>query len=87
MGSAFWVLQIQLDALLVAVEHGEKPRTRAQQMAGSVARYGLNLDDLGPHIGQHHAASGAHDHVGELHHTQTFEGQFPVNGGHGSVQR
>ena len=53
----------------------EKARARAQQMPGAVAIDGLDLDDLGPQVGQHHAAGGAHDHVGELHEAQAFKWQ------------
>ena len=71
----FWVAQIQRNAFLVAVEHGEEARTRAEQVAGAVALHGLDLDDLGPQIRQHHAACGAHDHVGEFNDPKARQGQ------------
>ena len=37
--------------------------------------YGLDLDDLGTQVGQHQAAAGAHDHMGEFHHAHTGIGQ------------
>ena len=69
------VVQINRNAFLVAVEHREKTGTGAQQMARAVAVNRLDLDHLGAHVGQHHAASGAHDHVGEFDHAQAGQGQ------------
>jgi hypothetical protein len=71
----FWLVQVDGDAFLVAVEHGEKAGARAQQMPGAVAFHRLDLDHLGPHVGQHHTAGRAHHHVGEFDHTQAGEGQ------------
>jgi hypothetical protein len=56
-------------------------------MACAVALDGLNLDDFGPHVGQHHAASGAHDHVGEFNNAQAFEREFYGSGDHAQTQR
>ena len=36
---------------------------------------GLDLDHLGAQIGQHHAAGGAHDHMGEFDHADACIGQ------------
>jgi len=72
--------QVDGDALLVAVEHREKTRPRPQQVARAVALHGLDLDDLGPQVGQYHAAGGTHDHVGELHHAQAFKRQAGCSG-------
>jgi hypothetical protein len=80
-------LQVELDALFVAVEHGEKPRARTQQMTGAITLDGFDLDDLGAHIGQHHAAGGAHDHVGELDDAQAFERELPCRFAHAHTQR
>ena len=66
--SAVRMLQVELNAFLVAVEHGKEPCPCPQQVAGTVALDGLHLDDLGPQVRQHHAAGGAHHHVGELHY-------------------
>ena len=52
-----------------------KTRARAQQVAGAVALQRLHFDDLGPQIGQHHAAGRAHDHVGEFDHAQACQWQ------------
>ena len=51
-------------------------------MPCAVALDWLDLDDLGPHVGQHHAASRAHDHVGELDDAQAFEREFFVRIAH-----
>jgi len=73
------LVQVDADAFLVAVEHGEKPRARTQQMARAVAVYGLDLDHLSAQISQHHAAGGTHDHVGELNHPQATQGLGQAN--------
>ena len=76
---AFGGLQIQRQAFLVAVEQREKARARAQQLARGIAvaavAHGLDLDDFGAQVGQHQAAAGAHDHMGELHHADAAIGQ------------
>jgi hypothetical protein len=69
-GDARRCVQINAHAFLVAIEHREKARTGAQQAARAVACYGLDLDDFGAHVGQHHAAGRAHDHVGEFNDAQ-----------------
>jgi hypothetical protein len=67
---AVGVLQVDADALLVAVEHREEAGAGAQQPARGLAADRLDLDHLGAQVGQHHAAGRAHHHVGELHHPQ-----------------
>jgi hypothetical protein len=63
---ALGLLQVERDALLVAVEGREEARARAEQAARVVALDGLDLDDLGAEVGQQQAAGRTHDHVGEL---------------------
>ena len=59
-------VQVQRNAFFVAVKQGVKARAYAQQFARAVACQGFDLDDIGTHIAQHHAAGGAHHHVREL---------------------
>ena len=59
-------VQVQRNAFFVAVKQGVKARAHAQQFARAVACQGFDLDDIGAHIAQHHAAGGAHHHVREL---------------------
>ena len=77
---ALGLVQVNGNALLVAVEHRKETGTGAQQMAGAVALDRLHLDHLGPQVGQHHAAGRPHHHVGELHHAQPGERQGGVAG-------
>ena len=56
-------------------------------MPRAVTLDGLDLDDFGPHVGQHHAAGGAHDHVGELDDAQAFEWELASRFGHAPIQR
>src|SRR5450830_538866 len=55
---AFGVLQVELDAFLVAIEHWKESCPSTQKMACAVPLNWLNFDDLGPEVGQHHATSG-----------------------------
>ena len=67
---------IELDAVLVAVERGEQPGSGPGQVAGLVAgSAGFDLDDLGAEVGEDHPAAGAHDHMGELDDADVFERQ------------
>ena len=59
----------------VGIWHGTQPDAQARQVAGFVATGWLNFDDLGPQIGQDHAAGGAHHHVGEFEHANAVQGQ------------
>jgi hypothetical protein len=65
----------------------EEARAGTEQMPCAVALDGLDFDDLGPHVGQHHAAAGAHDHVGELDDAQAFERELACRFGHAQIQR
>ena len=56
-------------------------------MPRAVTLNGFDLDDFSPHVGQHHAAGGAHDHVGELDDAQAFEREFSGRGVHVQTQR
>ncbi len=68
-GSApFLRRDVEDDAFLVAVERAKEPDAKPWQIAGLVAAGRLDLDDLGPQIGQDHAACRPHDHVRELDH-------------------
>ena len=67
---------IELDAVLVAVERGEQPGSGPGQVPGLVAGpAGFDLDDLGAEVGQDHPAARAHDHMRELDDTDAFERQ------------
>ena len=67
------LLQVDADALLVAVEHRKKACARAEQPSRALALDRLDLDDLGAHVGQHHRAGRAHHHVRELDDAQALE--------------
>jgi hypothetical protein len=58
----------------------KKSGARANQLAGAVAftamAHGLDLDDFSAHIGQDHAASGPHHHVGKFDHANTLVWQW-----------
>ena len=73
---AFRGLQVQRQAFFVAVEHREKARARADELARGITLAAvanrLDLDDFGAQIGQHHTAGRAHHHVRELDHAQAF---------------
>ena len=60
-------------AALVAIKHRKKARTRAHQLSGVIALKGFNFDDISPKVGQDHAASWAHHHVGELDDPDAFK--------------
>ena len=60
------VLEVQAEALLVAVVHGEVAGARAEQRARGIATDRLDLDDLGAELDQDGAHGGPHHHVREL---------------------
>src|SRR5699024_8671333 len=67
---------VELDAVLVAVERGEQAGSRTGQVAGLVAGPArFDLDHLGAEVGQDHPAAGPHDHVGELDDADAVERQ------------
>ena len=55
-GSAFGMMQVGREALLVAVEHREEAGARAEQPPRAFAVDRLDLDDLGAHVREDHAA-------------------------------
>src|SRR5690606_39005823 len=64
-----WVLHVDDDALLVAVEVRVVAHPEAEQVARRIAlRRGLDADDLGPEVRQHHAGGGPEHRLGELEH-------------------
>ena len=73
--AALWAFEVHRHALLVAVEQRVKTGAAAQQLAGAVARQGLDLDDICTQVAQRHAASGPHDHVGEFDDADAREGE------------
>ena len=73
------------DALLVAVEHREEAGARAEQPARAVAVDRLDLDHFGAHVGEHHAARRAHDHVRELDDAQAGRGAAARTSSSGSL--
>ena len=68
-------VQVNRQALFVAVEQRIKPGAAAQQAAGTVTGEWLDLDDLGAQIAQRHAAGRAHDHVGEFNDADAGQGK------------
>ena len=72
-GRAVGMMQVGRDALLVAVEHREEAGAGAEQPPRALAVDRLDLDDLGAHVREDHAARRAHDHVRELDDAQAGE--------------
>ena len=72
--------QVQHDAAFVAVHDGEEAGAGGLEPAGIVAGGfavlggGFDLDDVGAEVGEHEAAGGAHDHVGEFDDAESGEG-------------
>ena len=72
------VLEIERDASLAAIDSYEVGRVRARERrpppAGLIAGAGLlDLDHLGPQIGQHHRAVRARQHARQIEHAQARE--------------
>jgi hypothetical protein len=59
-------LDVEHDALFVAVERTEEADAETRQLARLVASRRLDLDDLGAEVGQDHPAGRAHHHVREF---------------------
>ena len=72
---AFGGVDVEDDALLVAVERAEEADAEARQLARLVAAGRLDLDHLGAEVGEDHPAGRAHDHVRELDDADAVEGQ------------
>ena len=70
---SFGVFQIDREAAFVPVEirEGRPPHRLAPEIAGGR----LDLDHLGPHVGQEHGTGGAGDDLGEVGDLDSFEGQ------------
>jgi len=71
--SALGRVEVDGDALLVAVEGTEEPRPRPEQPACAVTTGGLDLDHFGTQVAKDHAAGGAHDHVRNLDDTNAVQ--------------
>jgi hypothetical protein len=70
------VFQIDGQALLVAVEAGEKTGAEPGKVAGVVAPAGpFDLPDLGAQVGKDQAAGRAHDVVAEFEHAHPGQRQ------------
>ena len=67
---------IERQALLVAIEVAEEAGAEAAQLARAVAVDRLDLDHLGPEVGQDHAAGRPQDRVGEFDDADALEGRF-----------
>ena len=67
--------EVEHDAALAAVEQREERGSHAAERAGLVARGRLDLDHLGAELGEDHAASRAHHHVGHLDDPHALERQ------------
>ena len=84
------MMQVDRDALLVAVEHREEAGASAEQPPRALAVDRLDLDDLGAHVGEHHAAGRPHDHVRELDDAQAGGERLGTGSGcdviHGDAQ-
>src|SRR5690606_38835750 len=66
-------LEIDGDALLVAVVGGEEACARGGQLSRMIAVERLDLDDFGAEIGEHQPARGPHDDVHELDDAITLQ--------------
>jgi hypothetical protein len=79
---AGFALQVQRHALLVAVERDEVgplavegiARIRGQEFARALAAQRLDLDRLGPEVGEDHGAVGAGEHVRQVEDAHTTQG-------------
>ncbi|MNS57750.1 hypothetical protein D3C72_906480 [compost metagenome] len=69
-------LQIDRQALLVAVEHRKVAAARAFQPARAVTVYRFHLDHVGAQIGQRQARGRPHDHVRQFQHLDAAQRQF-----------
>ena len=68
-------VDVEDDALLVAVERAEEADAEAGQVACLVASRRLDLDHFGAQVREDHAAGRAHDHVRELDDAHSVEGK------------
>jgi len=69
-------LEVDRDALLVAVVGWKKSRAGSGQLAGMVAVKRFDLDHFRTQIGQHQPAGRSHHHVHELDHAHTLQRQI-----------
>ena len=68
-------VDVEHDALLVAVERAEKADAEPGQLARLVAARRLDLDDFGAQVGEDHSARRSHDHVREFDDADAVERQ------------
>jgi hypothetical protein len=78
-GASLWVLQVQFDALLVAIQRHEVRRLVIVERRSPLARHvaaarGLDLDDLGAVVSKHGRRERAGERVGEIDDRQPLEG-------------
>jgi hypothetical protein len=69
-------LDIDGEALLVAVVSREEARAGGDELAGMIAVGRLDLDDLGTQVGEDQPAGRPHHHVAELRDPDALEGQL-----------
>ncbi len=67
------MLEVERDAALVAIQHHERRRDAVDARLAIAARIVaagklLDLDDVGAHVGEHHAARGPGHDLRELEH-------------------
>ena len=68
------IIRIYRHTFLVAAESGEESGAGCNQIACAITlARGFYFDHLGPQIGQHQAASGPHNHVGEFNNANSGE--------------
>src|SRR6185437_14691747 len=76
-GTIRFVLEVQGDALLAAIERGEVcglALKKRLETAGIVAApWIFHLDDAGAHLGQHHRAKRTSQDAGQIDNQQTGE--------------
>jgi hypothetical protein len=73
-GAPLGRLDIEDDALLVAIEGAEKTDAQAGQRSRLVAARRLDLDDLRAHAGQQARYSGGGGHAGKVQDTKARQG-------------
>src|SRR4030095_15846685 len=90
-GLALLGVEIEGDRLLVPVELREVPRQAFHDRALLAERIALarrlDLDHLGPHVAEEHAAERARENAGQVDDAETGQGQGRILLPHGNSRR
>jgi hypothetical protein len=80
-GAVLVGLEVEHDAALPPVEgHERRVESAGLPLAERVARRGLDLDDVGAHLGQQHRGAGTGDVGAEVQHAHVRQRQGPTGG-------